>query len=268
MRGRSESCCAARQRDYVIAAYIVIAPVGNVAAVDSSTVPNFTNIYFALRSMVDIFTPSLDDDSTGVSGRISTITDKVLMHDPILATHLNDLGCEGTFYLMRWITTLLSREFTMPDTVRIWDGMFGSNQRDNYVTYVCVTMILMVREQLLVGDFTKCIEILQNYPPDIDVDEVVRRARALFRFEVMVREVCGGMRCNIREGMQHVGPIDGVIMAFGWSEVRQGGVVSGRGGGDCSLFFTVVGYLVGWLGANLTLARACRESSLVMWGKR
>ncbi|GMH68969.1 hypothetical protein TrST_g3195 [Triparma strigata] len=176
-----------------------------------------------LNSMVDIFTPSLDDDSTGVSGRISTITDKVLMHDPILATHLNDLGCEGTFYLMRWITTLLSREFTMPDTVRIWDGMFGSNQRDNYVTYVCVTMILMVREQLLVGDFTKCIEILQNYPPDIDVDEVVRRARALFRFEVMVREVCGGMRCNIREGMQHVGPIDGVIMAFGWSE----GVVAG-----------------------------------------
>ena len=34
------------------------------------------------------------------------------------------------------------------------------------------------------------------------------------------------------------------------------------------MLFTIVGYLVGWLGANLTLARACRESSLVMWGKR
>ncbi|GMI06368.1 hypothetical protein TrLO_g3722 [Triparma laevis f. longispina] len=216
-----------------------------------------------LNSMVDIFTPSLDDDSTGVSGRISAITDKVQMHDPILANHLNDLGCEGTFYLMRWITTLLSREFTMPDTVRIWDGMFGSNQRDNYVTYVCVTMVVMVREELLVGDFTKCIEILQNYPPDIDVDELVRRARALFRFEVMVREVCGGMRCNIREGMQHVGPIEGVIMAFGW----RGGIVEGDVGEALKHVKDVIKVGMGEIGKDAGAMAKKMGGNLWGWGQ-
>ena len=101
-----------------------------------------------LTSLVDIFTPSLDDDETGIAGRINEITMLVEMHDPILAEHFRELQIEGQFYCMRWVTTLLSREFHLPDTVRLWDSMFSSVSRDNFLKYTCATMVILIRDQV------------------------------------------------------------------------------------------------------------------------
>jgi hypothetical protein len=117
-----------------------------------------------LSSMVDVFTPSLDDDETGIAGRISAVMSLVRLHDPSLADHLASLQVEGQFFLMRWITTLLSREFHLPDVVRLWDSLLASVNRDNFLRYACATMVFTVREELLEADFSGALEILQNYP--------------------------------------------------------------------------------------------------------
>ena len=66
---------------------------------------------------------------------------------PELRTYLQDeLKLDPTFYSLRWITTLLAREFTLPDTCRLWDALFAEGptvgfSRDAWLSYFCVAMV-------------------------------------------------------------------------------------------------------------------------------
>ncbi|GMH55357.1 hypothetical protein TrRE_jg7387 [Triparma retinervis] len=121
---------------------------------------------------------------------------------------------------MRWVTTLLSREFNMPDTVRIWDVFLTNTQ---ITPYVCVAMVSLVRSRLLQMDFAGCLELLQNYPMSVDVERVVGGAKGLWVLSLRVDECHGRTGWGARECLAAVGTVDGVVMAYGW----RGGVPEG-----------------------------------------
>lgn len=173
-----------------------------------------------LNLHLDLFTPSLDNAFTGLTSSIETVTNLLSLHDPAVHAHLAALNIEGAFYLMRWVTTLLSREFNMPDTVRIWDVFFTNNL---ITPYVCVAMVELVRDRLMVMDFAGCLELLQNYPMEVDVERVVGGAKGLWVIERRVEECHKETGWGMRECVAAVGPVDGVVMAFGW----RGGEVEG-----------------------------------------
>ncbi|CAE7742756.1 TBC1D13, partial [Symbiodinium microadriaticum] len=62
-------------------------------------------------------------------------------------------GIEPSFYSLRWITTLLSREFDLLDTIRLWDSLLADNARDEFLCYICTTMVLEQKSALMMGDF-------------------------------------------------------------------------------------------------------------------
>ena len=66
------------------------------------------------------------------------------LHDPELREHLETLQLEPSFYALRWITTLLSREFNLPDTIRVWDSLFSDTSR--YVQALVMFFSLGERE--------------------------------------------------------------------------------------------------------------------------
>ena len=112
--------------------------------------------YFLFNTLMvevrDIFVPDLDDPDTGIQGRMSHML-ALSLHDPEVRCHLDDCGIDAAFYSIRWLTTLLSRELYLPDTIRLWDSMFASTHKDNFVRYVCVSMVMIIHEGLLKGDF-------------------------------------------------------------------------------------------------------------------
>ena len=118
-----------------------------------------------LVEMRDVFVPDLDKADTGIHGRISNMITFLSLHDPEVRCHLDSVGIDPSFYSVRWLTTLLSREFLLPDTIRLWDSMFASTHKDNLLRYVSVTMVMVIRDVLLVGDFSTCLRLLQAYPP-------------------------------------------------------------------------------------------------------
>jgi len=118
-------------------------------------------------------------------GRISNMMQLLSLHDPEVRCHLDDIGIDPGFYSIRWLTTLLSREFTLPDTIRLWDSMFASTHKENFLRYVCVTMVMMIRDQLLEGDFSICLRLLQSYPPT-NVDRMLESSRALWIYESQI----------------------------------------------------------------------------------
>lgn len=174
--------------------------------------------YFLFNSLMiemrDVFVPALDDADTGIQGRISNMSSLLALHDPEVRCHLEDCGIDASFYAIRWLTTLLSREFLLPDTIRLWDSMFASTHKDNFLRYVCVTMVMAIREDLLKGDFSTCLRLLQSYPPT-NLDHLLESSRALWIYESQVTLACHKGGISLHQALSTISPPPAIVMAYG-----------------------------------------------------
>jgi hypothetical protein len=167
-----------------------------------------------MSEMRDIFVADLDQADTGIVGRIENMQNLLHLHDPQTKAHLDEMAIDASFYAVRWLTTLLSREFLLPDTIRLWDSMFASTHKENFLRYVCVTMVLRIREELLTGDFATCLQLLQKYP-SCSMDALLDASRALWIYESQITMACMKGGLTLHQALQAIPPPDKVIMAFG-----------------------------------------------------
>ena len=59
------------------------------------------------------------------------------------ARTLHEQRIEPTFVALRWISTMLSREFDLPDTIRLWDALLADTEgTDGLVMYTSLAMVL------------------------------------------------------------------------------------------------------------------------------
>lgn len=69
--------------------------------------------------------------------------------DPELSRHLDGHGLGSSLYGLRWITTLMSREFPIPAVCRIWDTLFADPQRFDFLTTFSIAVVRSARDKLL-----------------------------------------------------------------------------------------------------------------------
>jgi hypothetical protein len=174
--------------------------------------------YFLFNSILvemrDVFVPDLDEADTGIHGRISNMINLLSLHDPEVRCHLDSVGIDPSFYSVRWLTTLLSREFLLPDTIRLWDSMFASTHKDNFLRYVGVTMVMVIRDQLLEGDFSACLRLLQAYPP-CNLDRLLESSRALWIYESQITLACHKGGISLGHALRSINPPPSIVMAYG-----------------------------------------------------
>lgn len=197
--------------------YYVLANDENFEWADHAECDAYFLFHTLMMEIRDVFVPDMDSHSTGIQGRIGHMQRLLQTHDPIVFDHLQSCGIDSHFYAYRWLTTLLSREFLLPDTIRLWDSMFASTHKDNFLRYVCVTMVMHVREELLEGDFSANLRLLQRYPPT-NVDAILDSSRYLWMYETQISVVCQKRGITWQEAMQYVKPPSGIIMAFGFKD--------------------------------------------------
>jgi hypothetical protein len=100
--------------------------------------------------------------------------------DPELYDHLVALKIEPQIYLLRWVRLLLGREFhSLDDLMILWDAIFAHSPDLVLVDYICLAMLVFIREQLLERDSTGCLTRLMKYPPVEDVRIFIERAQTL-----------------------------------------------------------------------------------------
>ncbi|KAH7107355.1 RabGAP/TBC [Auriculariales sp. MPI-PUGE-AT-0066] len=91
--------------------------------------------------------------------------DLVRSIDPLLHTALQRGGVEPQIYGIRWLRLLFTREFGLPDAMQLWDGLFAHmDQLFELAQWVCVAMLLRVRNELISGDYTMQLTRLLRYP--------------------------------------------------------------------------------------------------------
>ena len=202
--------------------YYVLANDWNEEWAQEAEADTFWLFGILLGDMRDVFISHMDDSATGIYSRIKMMQTLLRRHDAEIIEHFDDIGIESSFFAIRWWTTLLSREFLLPDTIRLWDSMFASTHKDNFLCYVCVTMVIMIREQLLKGDFSACLRTLQAYP-SIRMDELLTASRTLWLYERQITVACHKGGIGLQQALEAVRPPEAIIMAFGF----RGGIIPG-----------------------------------------
>lgn len=139
----------------------------------------FTQIMSEIR---DRFIKSLDSGPTGILAVVAQLNSLLKQCDHQLWAHLEQCGVDPRFYSFRWLTLLLSQEFELPEVLRLWDSLFADDRRFEFLLYVCASMIITVREQILEGDFADALRLLQHYSEaGQDFQRVLSRAVKLRR---------------------------------------------------------------------------------------
>ncbi|KAJ3772334.1 rab-GTPase-TBC domain-containing protein [Lentinula raphanica] len=94
--------------------------------------------------------------------------------DPLLWRHLQSSGLEPQIYGIRWLRLLFTREFSMPDAMRLWDVLFACDTTLDVVPWVCVAMLIRIRNHLIPADYTTQLTSLLRYPkPPLSADSTL-----------------------------------------------------------------------------------------------
>ncbi|XP_039763274.1 TBC1 domain family member 13 [Pararge aegeria] len=132
----------------------------------------FTNLMAEIR---DFFIRTLDETESGINYMMTKLCECLKKNDRDISERLERQELRPQYYSFRWLTLLLSQEFSLPDVERIWDSLFADSHRFNFLIYICCAMILLVRNNLLSGDFASNVKLLQNFPP-MDVSLILNKA--------------------------------------------------------------------------------------------
>ncbi|KFO05143.1 TBC1 domain family member 13, partial [Balearica regulorum gibbericeps] len=135
----------------------------------------FTNLMAEIR---DNFIKSLDDSQCGITYKMEKVYSTLKEKDVELYLKLQEQNIKPQFFAFRWLTLLLSQEFLLPDVIRIWDSLFADDKRFDFLLLVCCAMLTLIRDQLLEGDFTLNMRLLQDYPIS-DVHLILKKAKEL-----------------------------------------------------------------------------------------
>uniref|UniRef100_A0A3B3ZPP1 TBC1 domain family member 13 n=1 Tax=Periophthalmus magnuspinnatus TaxID=409849 RepID=A0A3B3ZPP1_9GOBI len=135
----------------------------------------FTNLMSENR---DNFIKSLDDSQCGITYKMESVYSMLKEKDLELYLKLEEQNIKPQYFTFRWLTLLLSQEFLLPDVIRIWDTLFSDLDRFHFLIVVCCAMLILIRQNLLAGDFTVNMRLLQDYPIS-DVQTILAKAKDL-----------------------------------------------------------------------------------------
>ncbi|XP_010913050.1 uncharacterized protein [Elaeis guineensis] len=135
----------------------------NAAYAEADTFFCFVELLSGFR---DNFCKQLDNSVVGIRSTIAKLSQLLKRHDEELWRHLEvTTKVNPQFYAFRWITLLLTQEFSFTDCLLIWDTLLGDPEGpQETLLRICCAMLILVRRRLLAGDFTANLKLLQNYP--------------------------------------------------------------------------------------------------------
>ncbi|KAJ7097997.1 RabGAP/TBC [Mycena belliarum] len=84
--------------------------------------------------------------------------------DPLLWKHMQAAGIEPQIYGIRWLRLLYTREFDMPSAMKLWDGLFACDPTFGLAPWICVAMLIRIRNELIPSDYSGQLTSLLRYP--------------------------------------------------------------------------------------------------------
>lgn len=87
----------------------------------------------------------------------------VKSYDTELFNHLEALQIAPQIYGIRWMRLLFGREFEFLDLLMVWDAIICDQDPMSMIDYVFASMLITIREELVNGDYTHCLNNLMRH---------------------------------------------------------------------------------------------------------
>ncbi|KAG7452579.1 RabGAP/TBC [Guyanagaster necrorhizus] len=84
--------------------------------------------------------------------------------DPQLWQRFQTTGIEPQIYGIRWLRLLFTREFALSDAMKLWDALFACDPSFDLAPWICVAMLIRIRNELLPSDYSTQLTVLLRYP--------------------------------------------------------------------------------------------------------
>ncbi|KAJ3515805.1 hypothetical protein NLJ89_g1520 [Agrocybe chaxingu] len=84
--------------------------------------------------------------------------------DPLLYQSIQKAGIEPQIYGIRWLRLLFTREFNVADALKLWDCLFACDASLDLAQWVCVAMLIRIRNELIPADYSSQLTTLLRYP--------------------------------------------------------------------------------------------------------
>ncbi|KAJ7046706.1 rab-GTPase-TBC domain-containing protein [Mycena alexandri] len=84
--------------------------------------------------------------------------------DPLLWKRMQAAGIEPQIYGIRWLRLLYTREFDLPSAMKLWDGLFACDPTFELAPWICVAMLIRIRNDLIPSDYSGQLTSLLRYP--------------------------------------------------------------------------------------------------------
>jgi len=162
---------------------VLIYVLGTSEDAEFAEADSFFCFSIVMAEVRDLFIRDLDSEATGVQGNIAKLEKLLFEQDPQVAAHLQRLQIHTQYYAFRWLTTLLTREFDLPESIRLWDSLLASVNRLAFLHRACCALVTSQRDLLLASDFPTCLKALQRTSP-VPIDVLLRETDVVFRTEV------------------------------------------------------------------------------------
>ena len=106
------------------------------------------------------------------------IHEKLKILDNELYSHLKKIRLNAVIILQRWIKCMFNREFDFQDVLIIWDSIISSPEiKIGYdlpqIDIIALSMLLRIRNFLLLCDQSQCYMILLQYPKIENILELI-----------------------------------------------------------------------------------------------
>ncbi|KAF8163255.1 rab-GTPase-TBC domain-containing protein [Crassisporium funariophilum] len=92
--------------------------------------------------------------------------------DPHLWQSMQKGGIEPQIYGIRWLRLLFTREFSMSDALRLWDGLFACDATLGLAQWICVAMLIRIRNELIPADYSGQLTTLLRYPTPTNMNRI------------------------------------------------------------------------------------------------
>lgn len=78
------------------------------------------------------------------------------------------------------MTLLYAQDFALFDTLRIWESIFSSSDRVQFINFIAIAIIISSKDVIMNGEFTSVLEHLQNIKSNLNVNFMIEIANELF----------------------------------------------------------------------------------------
>ncbi|KAK5676939.1 GTPase activating protein [Elasticomyces elasticus] len=131
-------------------------------------------------------------DQSGMRLQLSTLDQMVQLLDPELYEHLLKLDSTNFFFFFRMLLVWYKREFSFPDILRLYEGLWTDYLSANFHLFVALSILEKHRSVILehLRGFDEVLKYVNELSGTIDLESTLVGAEKLFRrFQRMVEAV-------------------------------------------------------------------------------